>query len=152
MIDLFLSMNATYWLILGLVLLTLELLGSGGYLLWIGGAALATSVVARLSDIRAEEQWVLFATLSVLFTLVWYLFQRRRDKRGRERNGLNQRAQSLVGSQCVVMTPVTSQEGRVKLGDSSWLACSESGDTLAPGVRVRVVRVEGTKLVVSAID
>ncbi|WP_028107870.1 NfeD family protein [Ferrimonas futtsuensis] len=152
MIDLFLSMNATYWLILGLVLLTLELLGSGGYLLWIGGAAMATSVVARLSDIKAENQWVLFATLSVLFTLAWYLYQRRRDKLGRDRSGLNQRAKSLVGSQCVVMTQVSAQEGRVKLGDSSWLACSESGDTLEPGVRVQVVRVEGTKLVVSALD
>ncbi|TKB51124.1 NfeD family protein [Ferrimonas sediminicola] len=152
MIDLFLSMNATYWLILGLLLLTLELLGAGGYLLWIGGAALSTSVVARLSDIRAENQWVLFATLSVLLTLAWYLYQRRRDRLGRQRSGLNQRARALVGSSCLILTRVTPQGGRVKLGDSSWLARSEGEEILEEGTQARVIRVEGTLLMVTAKD
>lgn len=152
MIELFLSITATHWLILGLVLLTLELLGSGGYLLWIGGSALAVSVVARLSDLSPEMQWVLFGAISVIFTLAWYFYQRDKDRHAIESSVMNQRAKSLIGERGMAMTDITRSGGRVKVGDGSWLASSLEGTTLPANCTVKVVSIEGTMLLVEKAD
>ncbi|WP_051252232.1 NfeD family protein [Ferrimonas kyonanensis] len=150
--ELLLSMTATHWLIAGLLLLTLELIGSGGYLLWIGGAAISTSVLARLSSVSVENQWFVFGCLSLLFTFCWYLYQRGRDKRGLERTGLNQRSRGLIGALGTTLTSVSAQSGRVKIGDTSWSArCVEQQEVQA-GEQVEVIEVDGTVLVVSAVS
>jgi hypothetical protein len=58
---------------------------------------------------------------------------------------LSQRGQSLVGRVFVLETPIKDGEGRIRVDDSSWRV---TGVDRFAGARVRVVRVEGSTLVV----
>jgi len=58
---------------------------------------------------------------------------------------LNRRGQSLVGRVFVLETPIKDGEGRIRVDDSSWRV---TGADRFAGAKVRVVRVEGSTLVV----
>jgi membrane protein implicated in regulation of membrane protease activity len=61
---------------------------------------------------------------------------------------LNQRGQALVGRVFTLETPIKDGEGRIRVDDSSWRVIG--ADRFA-GAKVRVVRVEGTTLVVDDV-
>ena len=60
---------------------------------------------------------------------------------------MNKRADRLVGETVVVTQAIEGGTGKVKLGDSEWLA---RGADAAVGVRLRVTGHEGTALLVEA--
>jgi len=71
------------WLALATLLLTLEVFGAGGYLLWIG---LVAVVVGALTYLFPELPWLwqffLFASLALLCSLIWWRHQRRESRIG----------------------------------------------------------------------
>ena len=58
---------------------------------------------------------------------------------------LNRRAEALVGRVFALETPISDGAGRIRVDDGSWRV---TGPDRPAGSRVRVVRVEGTNLVV----
>ena len=60
---------------------------------------------------------------------------------------MNHRTERLVGEMVVVTQAIEGGAGKVKLGDSEWLA---RGADAAVGARLRVTGHEGTALVVEA--
>jgi inner membrane protein len=56
---------------------------------------------------------------------------------------LNARGDSLVGRTIVLDTPILGGQGRVKLGDGSWIV---TGPDMAAGSRVRVAAISGNEL------
>ena len=58
---------------------------------------------------------------------------------------LNVRAEQYVGRSTTVTVPIQGGRGKVKIGDSSWLA---EGADAAAGTRVKITGVNGTVLVV----
>lgn len=130
-----------WWLIGGLLLLTLELVAPGVYLVWIGVAALVTGLLALLG-LPIGAELAIFAVLTVVATMLgrrWY-----RDNPVTSSDPLlNDRAARLAGEVVTVLETVGTTEGRVKVGDSVW---SARGDPAAPGERVRVIGHEGTYL------
>ena len=59
--------------------------------------------------------------------------------------GLNDRGRQLIGRVFRLETTMAGGEGRVRVGDSSWRIV---GPELLAGTEVKVVRVEGSTLVV----
>ena len=135
------------WIILGLVLMGLELLAPGVFLLWLGLAAMLTGVIDGAFDLSWQTAALVFAILSVGAVLVGRAVSRHRDEEDGGRPPLNRRGASLVGHVFTLDSPIVGGSGRIRVDDSSWRIV---GPDAPAGASVRVVRVEGATLVVEA--
>ncbi|MGF1701121.1 NfeD family protein [Photobacterium makurazakiensis] len=146
MITLLEQMNVWHWIALGLVLLLLELLGTAGYLLWLGLSAMMVGALLLALPLGWEMQWTTFAVLSLFTTWLWWRYQHKKDRIGDNARNLNQRTEQLVGQTCVLQEAFNIGQGRLQFGDTTWIAKAESN--IAAGTLVEVVRVEGIILII----
>jgi membrane protein implicated in regulation of membrane protease activity len=131
------------WLIGGIVLLIAELIAPGFFLIFIGGAAVATGLASLLLPLSLPLQLAIFAVLAFLAVRIG---GRRAYSMRYEHSSdplLNDRAKRLLGKVVVATQPIDSHSGRVRVGDSEW---SARGGPAEPGERVRIVDVEGNCL------
>lgn len=129
------------WLIAGLVLLTLEMLVPGVFLMWLGLAALGAGLVTLSSGIGFDLQVVTFGVLTAI-SLTVGLRMRRHPAR------VNTQQAGLAGRVATALV-FTGREGRVRVGDSDWAARVPTDVTPPePGTRLRVEGVDGTVLIV----
>jgi membrane protein implicated in regulation of membrane protease activity len=131
------------WLIGGVVLLIAELIAPGFFLVFIGGAAIATGFLSLLLPLGLPLQFAIFAVLAILAARIGgrRAYSMRYDHSPDP--FLNDRARRLLGRVVVATQPIDSNDGRVKVGDSEW---SARGGPAAPGERVRIVDFEGNCL------
>ena len=139
------DLGAWAWIILGVLLIGLELAAPGIFLLWLGLAAIATGLVDGAIGLSWQASTLLFAGLSVAAVLVGRTVSR--PDVHQESATLNRRGDALVGRLFTLEAPLAGGEGRVRIDDSSWRV---TGPDLPTGTRVRVIRVDGTTLVVEA--
>jgi inner membrane protein len=131
------------WLIGGVVLLIAELIAPGFFLVFIGGAAVATGLAALLLPLGLALQLAIFAALAFVSVRV---FGRRAYSMRYDYSPdpfLNDRAKRMLGTVVVATQPIDSHGGRVRVGDSEW---SARGGPAQPGERVRIVDIEGNCL------
>jgi membrane protein implicated in regulation of membrane protease activity len=126
------------WMVLGFVLLTLEILTPGVFMLWIGLAALVVGAVSLMFWNAGFWTW----ELQVVVFLVLALLSAYSGKKIMSRSGdatdqplLNRRGDQLVGRTATLTEPITDGRGRVKIGDTMWRV---SGPDLPAGAKVRV--------------
>ncbi len=140
------SLGAWAWVILGLLLIGVELLAPGGFFIWLGLAAIVTGLIDAVLSLSWQASSLLFAVLSIGAVILGRLIIRSSEQPLDARSiFLNQRGQALVGQVFTLEAPIEHGEGRIRVGDSSWRVTG--ADRLA-GAKVRVVRVEGSTLVV----
>lgn len=136
------------WWVLGIVLLILEVLLPGVFLVWIGIAAIITGALSLLLWGEAfwvwQAQWVVFAVLSLAAALVGRRIVSQRGKTS-DQPYLNQRGQSLVGRTATLEQPIAEGRGRIRLDDTMWTV---QGPDLPVGTRVRVTASNGRDLTV----
>lgn len=132
------------WLSLGLLLAIGEMTIPGVFLIWMAGAALATGVVSWFLPIGLLAQVMLFAVLSIVavFAARNWLTQNPIESADPK---MNDRGARSLGQVVVVTQVIENGEGRVKLGDSEWLA---RGPDAEPGTRMRISGNEGAVLLV----
>ena len=123
------------WLSIAAIAAGLEILLPGAYLIWLALAALATALTVLILNLTIDGQLGAFA-----IWIIVSLLAARRFRAGR--NGpsddplLNQRGARLTGATATVTQAISGGHGRVRLGDSEWLA---EGPDAPVGARVRVV-------------
>ena len=132
------------WRIGGVLLLIMEVIAPGFFLVFIGAAAVATGFFTVLFGLGITTQTALFVIYSVIAVLAGRRFYANRSSDSADPL-LNDRAGQLVGRVVTVVTQVDEHHGRVRVGDSEW---SARGGPAAPGQRVRITRVEGNCLIV----
>lgn len=135
-----------FWIILGLVVAALEMLVPGFVIIWFGVAGVVTGILSFFI-----HGWVwqlsIFAALSVILVASSQLISRRITRPEPEPVGANR----LAGARGQVVRDIIPPEfGRVKVMGEEWRA--ESGSKVEQGRTVRVVRVEGTHLVVEPVN
>ncbi len=135
------------WLIAGLALGALELVVPGVYLIWLALAALATALIAFVSDPPTALQVISFVSLSLVFVFSAKRFLRDRPIISSDPL-LNNRTGRLVGETALVTVAIESGSGRVKVGDSEWIA---RGTDIAAGQRVRITGSTGSELLVEPL-
>lgn len=135
------------WLVAGLIMLALELVVPGGYLLWMGIAGIITGLVTLFWAIGWPVQWLIFGMFSLISIALWVRWTRSRPAAS-DRPHLNERADHLIGQEAVLEQAIAQGFGRVVLGDTVWRV---SGPDMALGSRVRIVGSEGAVLKVEAI-
>jgi membrane protein implicated in regulation of membrane protease activity len=138
-----------YWAIAAAVIASVEMHAPGFYLIWIACGAATTAVVIGLFGITVEQQLITFALASVGFCIVGYFVYR--SLHVQPMTSLNRRELGIVGTEGVVAEPIQDGHGKVKLGDTVWLAEGPDMPTGTPvvarGLRGTTVQVEArTKL------
>ncbi len=129
------------FVVAGVVLVALETMAPGAFMLWLGLAALATGLVLFVAPLGWELALVLFAVLAGISVLIG----RRVAGTGprRSHTSLNERGRSLVGRVFVLDQPISERRGRVRVDDTVWRV---EGPDVPAGTQVRVVGVDGTLL------
>lgn len=126
------------WLIAGLLLIAGEALAPGVFLLWIGGAAIATGLMTAAVDLSFAWSLLFFAFSAIGSVLIG----RRVYGPSESESGdpfLNRRADALVGRTFRLNQPIRGGEGVISVNDTQWRL---RGPDMPAGVRIRVVGVE----------
>ena len=135
------------WLAIGLVLAAAEMAVPGVFLIWMAGAALITGFVTWAFPIGVPLQIVLFAVLAIVAVFTGRRYLREHPVEPADPM-MNRRGDRVVGETVVVTQAIEGGSGKVKLGDSEWLA---RGADAAPGTRLRVAGHEGVVLLVEPV-
>ncbi|MGD8117757.1 NfeD family protein [Vibrio sp. TRT 29B02] len=148
MLELLETVNYWHWLALGLVLLAFELLGTAGYLLWLGLSAMVVGALLTLIPMSWQLQWVSFGVFSLVTTWLWWRRQFRSDRASDDNRELNQKSKQLVGQTFVLDEDFPAGKGRVKVGDTTWTARSEI--SISAGHWVEIIKIDGIVLTIKA--
>lgn len=134
------------WMVLGIILLVLEIVLPGVFLVWIGIASL---IVGAISIFAWESGFWTWQTQVLLFLVlsVASAFAGRRLAGPRKDDSdqplLNRRGDQLIGRTATLAEPIRNGRGRIQLGDTFWRV---SGPDLPAGTQVRVTAVAETEL------
>jgi membrane protein implicated in regulation of membrane protease activity len=126
------------WIALGFVLLALEIVAPGVFLLWIGLAALIVGALSLMLWDAAFWVWQAQVVVFLLLALVCaFAGKKMMSGRGDQTDQplLNRRGDQLVGRTATLTEPIVDGRGRVKIGDTMWRV---SGPDLPAGAKVRV--------------
>ena len=132
------------WIAIGLVLAALEMLVPGVYLIWLAIAAIITGLLTLGMDLGLPAQVVVFVSLSLIAAFSAKRFLR--DSPIESSDPLmNRRGSRLIGENAIVTHAIDGGSGRVKYGDSEWIA---RGPDAEEGTRVRITGSDGAILLV----
>ena len=141
------------WFILGAVLLVVEILAPGVYLLWLGIAAILTGLLSFLLAKTGIWGWqaqvLVFLALSVVCVLIGRRVFPTSGSEDTDEPLLNQRERQLVGRTATLEEPIREGHGRIRLGDTLWRV---TGPDLPAGAQVRVTDAAGGRLTVVAVE
>jgi membrane protein implicated in regulation of membrane protease activity len=148
MLETFAALGVWDWFIAGGLLLVLEVLAPGVFMLWLGLAALLVGIISLFVDWSWQAQFIAFAVFSVLAIPLW-----RRLATGvggkTDQPFLNRRAEALVGRIFTLEKPIVDGSGTIGIDDTVWRI---TGSDIPAGSRVKVTRVDGTALRVQLIE
>jgi membrane protein implicated in regulation of membrane protease activity len=151
LIQTFADLGEWNWILLGVVLLALEILVPGVFLLWIGIAAILTGALSLqllwLDVWGWQVQVLVFLVLSLVSAYIGTRVMGKSDGSDTDEPLLNRRAEQLVGRTATLEEAIVNGHGRIRLGDTLWRV---SGPDLPAGTRVRVKTAQNAQLVVEA--
>lgn len=136
------------WFIVAALLAIVELVVPGVLAIWLAIAAAIVGGIVLVFEPSLAVQLAMFAALSVLLVWASRQFLTRHPIRS-DHPTLNQRGASYIGSIFPVEQDIRLGRGKVRVGDSVWLA---EGEDAPAGTKVRVTGVNGSALVVERID
>lgn len=145
--DIIVSLGTWNWLIAGMILLGLELLAPGMFLVWLGLAAFVVGLLSFVIDWSWQTQIIVFALVSLALVPLWRRFARA-GAHASDAPFLNRRMDALIGREFTLDKPIVGGVGSVRVDDTVWRV---SGSDCAAGTRVRVARIAGANLFVEAV-
>lgn len=140
------ALKPVIWIVLGLILAALEMVVPGLVIIWFGIGALVTGIIAIF--IRSPYiQYGIFLVVSGLGVFLAQWIGKKITKPEPEPVG----ALRLTGVVGVVVKEIKPPDlGRVKVSGEEWLA--EAKLPVGVGAKVKVLRVDGTHLIVEPIE
>ena len=142
-----------YWWVLALGLLILEIMTGTTYVLWPAAAAVIVGLLdLTIMDGQWQLQLMIFGVLTILFTIFItphvreYVNNTKTDK-----EHLNQRGAQKVGKRATVSAAFENGKGKVRFGDTQWLAEGEGGVDIEAGQAVEIIDTQGTTLIVKPV-
>ena len=139
-------MEPVVWLILLVVLIIIEIITLGLSTIWFAGGALV-AFIAALCHAPVPLQVVLFLIVSILLLV----FTRPLAVKYLNKNRVRTNVESLIGKKAVVTETIDNilSKGHVTVNGLSWMARSrEEEKIIEKDEVVRIIRVEGVKLIV----
>jgi inner membrane protein len=138
-----------HWFVLAIILVTIEVVAPGSFFLWMGVGAAVTGLAMLLApDLAFPWQLLIFCLAALAGLLIGRHFFRKTSET-EENFGLNERGQQMVGKTYVAAENFVGSRGKIKVGDSLWIA---SGFDAKKGDTVRVTAVNGAAAEVERAD
>ena len=131
-----------WWLLAAAILGILEIFIPGIFLVWMAIAAGITGLLTALLPIAFPYQLGIFALLAFSAVYSGRRYYERNPVASADPN-LNERAARQIGKTVTVETAIQNGQGRVRIGDSLWIA---RGPDAPAGSQVVVVSAEGSAL------
>ncbi|HEX3860580.1 MAG TPA: NfeD family protein [Stellaceae bacterium] len=137
------------WAILAGILGIAEMHVPGAYLIWMALGAAVTAFADAAFGMALAGQTATFAVASAVSCGAGFFVYRAFDRRGRRPSSpLNERGVAMLGARGTVCETFVNGHGKVRLGDSVWLA---TGPDMPQGAPIVVSAVQGTRLVVQMV-
>ncbi len=143
------GLGGWFWMLLGLILLTLEILAPGVIFLWLGVAAILVGVADLAFQISWQTELMAFGFLALILVFVGRMLMNRFRKLETDRPMLNERSKALIGKEFSLAEPIIDGRGRIKVLDSYWRV---AGPDCEAGGKVRVVDADGASLQVEVVE
>ena len=148
MFDFLEGISPLWWIAFGFALGGIELLATSYFLVWPALAAFALGGWLVLAPgLSGNEQIGIFATASVVLTIIGRWATARLDRRNADASTLNDRSAQMVGRRANVIE-FDGSEGKIEIDGTHWKARTSGSAEVAAGDRVRVVGKEGSILFV----
>jgi len=141
------SLGIWNWFIAAALLIVMEMIAPGAFMLWLGFAALAVGIISLVVTWAWQAQCVAFVVFAAALFPLWRRFQRVTEPPS-DQPLLNQRTQTYVGKVFTLDRPIVDGTGAVRIDDTTWRV---SGADCAAGRQVRVARAEGAMLFVEPV-
>ena len=139
------------WLIIAGVCFIVEIATVGFLVFWFGVAALVTCLLSLVIH-NIIAQTVIFIILSIVLIALTRPFA---NKIGKKDNVVTN-SNALIGKEGIVIKTINSvpgSMGQVKIGSDTWSAIVNNySDVIPVGSTIRVLGIDGVKLVVEPID
>lgn len=139
-----------FWLIVSGVFLIAEIITTGFLLFWLAIGALITMIVSLFTDnIIIQSSVFLLSSTALIFAtkpLVRKLFN--------SKDNAITNAYSIIGKMGVVSQEIDSVKniGQVKINSEVWSAKTESDSPIPKGTKVKVIKIDGVKVVVAITE
>jgi membrane protein implicated in regulation of membrane protease activity len=132
-----------HWWVVALVLIIVEMVAPGFFLMWIGGAAAVTGLITLIApSLPWQVQFLIFGVLAVA-SVVGARYYIKRNPIETADATLNRRGAQYVGRTFSLEEAIVNGIGKVRVGDTLWRA---EGPDLPVGDRVKVTGVDGAAL------
>ena len=138
------SLGIWNWFIVGGILLAIEVLAPGTFMLWLGLSALLVGIISLFIDWPWQMQFVAFAVFAIASIPIWHRVGRR-TMAPVDQPFLNRRSEAFVGQVFTLDKPIVNGSGTVRVGDTVWRV---TGPDSPAGSRVKVTRADGATLYV----
>jgi len=139
------GLTVWHWVGLGIVLMTIEVAVGTFDLLWVSVGAFLTALFALIVPLPVggwQGQMVFFGVVALAFVISGRTLFKGLRTRTTTHPHLNDRLASMLGQRGEAATTFEQQRGKVKVGDTVWLA--EQSDT--------TVIVEGDQIVITGAE
>ena len=141
------NFSAIVWLALMIAFVVLEATTVQLICIWFAAGSLAAMLVNLLGGALWLQILVFFTLSIVLLALLWPLAKKHFKPKLVATN-----ADALVGKLCKVTEDIDPDEGgRVKVGDVTWSARSETGEVIPAGTQVKILKIQGAKVFVEKV-
>lgn len=139
---------AIIWLIVAVILFLIESLTVQLVSIWFAVGALVAMLAAAFGA-GISVQLLLFLATSIAVLLMWRPFLKKRITP--KKTATN--ADSVVGQDGLVLEEIdnTLQTGRVSANGLDWTARSADGGIIKARQKVKVIRIDGVKLIVEPV-
>ena len=139
-----------WWIWFGLAVIFIigEIFTAGFFILWFGIGAAVAGLLAILG-FTAGWQWGAFIIVSAVLFAISRRFSERITKP--QPPGIG--ADRFIDKEGIVLEVIDNNQnlGRVRLGTEEWRAGSEDGAVIQVGEKIKVVKVDGTRVIVNTI-
>jgi membrane protein implicated in regulation of membrane protease activity len=132
------------WFILAAVLLLLEVMAPGTFMLWLGLSAFLVGVISFFVEWSWQYQFIAFAVFAIAAIPLWRRLGAH-AKAPTDQPFLNRRADAFIGRVFTLEKPIVGGNGTIGIGDTVWRI---TGPDCPAGSRVKIAAVDGATLTV----
>ena len=136
------------WIAGGLILLGLEIVVSGTFLLWFGIAAIIVGILSFLLETSWQMDGIIFLVISIGSLVIFKRYVIKGEK-SKVDPLVNQRIARYIGREYKLIEGISQGTGRIKIGDTVWRV---HGPDLETGSVVRLVSSDGASLKVEPVQ
>lgn len=138
-----------HWYILGVALVTIEMLVPTFFALWIGISAFLTGMILYFfPSLLWEYQVLIFSVLSIVSAVTWHQYYVK-NPIATDEPLLNRRGEQYIGRIITIKLPIEDGQGKISIDDSTWKIV---GPDCPKGTKIKLVSLDNVIFSVDIID